>query len=180
MTGLEVADVMVLAQAGSGGHPAASTGPGQKRYRAAPRSEGDVPSRHHSVNECVRERVLYGGKVTQPTDTPRSRGCLSTLSLAYMRHPAPTRKVGRKGFLRRRQAACAGSPESHHLGHWVSAHAATIASLTGAVFIARMRLERTVQPSRSRSHEACLRRGAARKCAHWPARRDIPGCGPES
>jgi hypothetical protein len=33
MTGLEVADVMALAEADSGGHLAASTGPDQEKYR---------------------------------------------------------------------------------------------------------------------------------------------------
>ncbi len=49
-------------------------------------------------NELVRERALHGGKVTQPTDTLRARGCLSARSPAHIRHPAHTRKGGRKGF----------------------------------------------------------------------------------
>ena len=33
-------------------------------------------------DECVRGWLLHGGKVTQPTDTRRARGCLSARSLA--------------------------------------------------------------------------------------------------
>jgi hypothetical protein len=49
-------------------------------------------------NECVRDRSLHGGKVTQPDDTRASRGCLSARSLAYIRHLAHTRTGGRTGF----------------------------------------------------------------------------------
>jgi hypothetical protein len=42
--------------------------------------------------------LLHGGKVTQPTDTRRARGCLSARSLSYIRRPADTRNGGRKGF----------------------------------------------------------------------------------
>ena len=56
------------------------------------------PDHDHFRDACVRERALHGGKVTQPTDTRRARGCLSARSLAYVRHPAHTRKGGRKGF----------------------------------------------------------------------------------
>ena len=48
MTGVEVADVMALAQADSRGHLAASTGPDRKRYRPLRGGEADAPSRHHS------------------------------------------------------------------------------------------------------------------------------------
>lgn len=48
-------------------------------------------------NECVRERSLHGGKVTQPTDTRRPRGSLSAGSLACISRPAHSRKGGREG-----------------------------------------------------------------------------------
>jgi len=48
MTGVEVADVMALAQADSRGHRAVSTGPDRKRYRPLRSGEADALSRHHS------------------------------------------------------------------------------------------------------------------------------------
>jgi len=48
MTGVEVADVMALAQADSRGHLPASTGPDRMRYRPLRGGEADATSRHHS------------------------------------------------------------------------------------------------------------------------------------
>jgi hypothetical protein len=48
------------------------------------------------ANGGLGERPFHGGKVTQPTDTPRTRGDLSARPLGYVRHPAHTRTCGRK------------------------------------------------------------------------------------
>ena len=69
-TGVEVADVMAHAQAHGGGHERlpqlADRGPVPDSGGAAARLAGII-----RTNECVRERPLHGGKVTQPTDTRR-------------------------------------------------------------------------------------------------------------
>jgi hypothetical protein len=69
-----------------------------RRQRSPRRRSRRRPAGIIRSNECVRELALHGGKVTQPTDTRSVGSCLSAQSLAYIGHPAHTRKDGRKGF----------------------------------------------------------------------------------
>jgi hypothetical protein len=69
-----------------GGQLALMAGPrGDPRGGASPGADGGLG-----------ERPFHDGKVTQPTDTPRTRGDLSARPLGYVRHPAHTRTSGRK------------------------------------------------------------------------------------
>jgi hypothetical protein len=84
----EIPDIVAAAQADHRHHQAFPIeSAGQRLTRMLFRTtHRRGPNRNHFRNECVRGRLLHGGKVTQPTDTDRAHGCLSARPLVHIGH----------------------------------------------------------------------------------------------